>query len=492
MFTCSELADVLNKSRRASVLVVGDLMLDEYLYGTIDRISPEAPVGILEWRSLQSTLGGAANVASNLAKLGCHVFLSGVVGDDQKGEELLGLAEQNGISVEGVWRAPGRPTTVKTRIISNGHQVLRIDREVRTPIQSVQAESIVAWARSRMPHVDGVILSDYAKGVLGTQLCQSLIKAARENGLRVLVDPKGQDFSKYRGAFLLTPNKKELREAAHLPVESETQFRQAVTRIFADVQCDAVLVTRSEEGMSLFTAGGSETHIQTEVRDIFDITGAGDTVISMLARVLFAGNDLQAATRLANIAAAVKINKLGTVGVEPHEVMSWLQQRESHGNNKIVEYSQLKQLLSLAHSQGKKVAFTNGCFDLLHVGHVQFLQDAKALGQILVVAINDDASTTSIKGAPRPLISAADRARVIAALEPVDYVTIFSDLTPLRLIEQLRPDILVKGGDYELSDVVGRKEVESYGGRVELIPITYKQSTSAIARNIASRYHIAR
>ncbi len=487
----SSLENVLSQSRNVCVLVVGDLMLDEYLYGTIDRISPEAPVGILNWSSLRSTLGGAANVASNLTQLGCEVFLGGVVGQDQKGQQLRMLAQDLGIDVEGILVDATRPTTVKTRVISNGHQVLRIDHEVRTPLQESQAEALFDWAHRRVAHVDGIILSDYAKGVLGSKLCQALIGAACTRRIPLLVDPKGEDFSKYRGAFLLTPNKKELREAAQMPVQTASQMRQAVTRIFSDVECHAVLVTRSEEGMSLFTAAGSEEHIQAEVRDVFDITGAGDTVISMLARVLFAGHDLLAAARLANIAAAVKVSKLGTVGVNPNEILAWLQQRESQRRSKIVEQSQLRQLLSYAHSQSKKIVFTNGCFDLLHVGHVQLLQKAKALGHILVVAINDDASTTRIKGDKRPLITAVDRARIIAALESVDYVTIFSDLDPLRLIEQLKPDVLVKGGDYKLHEVVGWKEVENYGGRVELIPITERQSTSDIARNIASRYHVA-
>jgi len=487
----SSLGDLLSQSRQVSVLTVGDLMLDEYLYGTIDRISPEAPVGILDWSSLRSTLGGAGNVANNLTQLGCQVFLGGIVGQDEKGQQLLTMARDLGIHIEGVLVDPARPTTVKTRVISNGHQVLRIDREVRTSLQESQAEALLDWARRQMSHVDGIILSDYAKGVLGPDFCQALIGAARTRRLPVLVDPKGEDFSKYRGAFLLTPNKKELKEASQMPVQTADQLKQAVARIFSAVECNALLVTRGEEGMSLFTAVGSEDHIKAEVRDVFDITGAGDTVISMLARVLFAGHDLLAAARLANSAAAVKIGKLGTVGVNSNELLAWLQQREDQTRRKIVEQSQLRQLLSYARSQNKKVVFTNGCFDLLHVGHVQFLQNAKALGHILVVAINDDASTKSIKGENRPLITELDRARIIAALEAVDYVTVFSDLTPLRLIEELRPDILAKGGDYELNDVVGWREVQAYGGRVELIPITEGQSTSVIARNIATRYHVA-
>ena len=489
--TYTSLEKLLRESRRISVLVVGDLMLDEYLYGTIDRISPEAPVSILEWRSSKSNLGGAANVANNLAQLGCEVFLAGVVGGDQAGQQFLRLTQDLGIHLAGIIVDPGRPTTVKTRIISHGHQVLRIDREVRTRLGESQERAVLDYAQQQMSRVDGIILSDYAKGVLGPNLCQRLITAGRTQGLPVLVDPKGEDFSKYRGAFLLTPNKKEVREATQMPVQTETQLRQAVVRLLSDVECQAVLVTRSEEGMSLYKAEGSEAHIKTEVRDVFDITGAGDTVISMLGRMLFAGHDLLSAARLANIAAGVKVGKLGTFGVGPREILDWVRQREDQCRGKIVEPSQLIQLLSHARSQGKKLVFTNGCFDLLHVGHVQFLRQAKTLGHILVVAINDDASVRRIKGDTRPLITVADRARIIAALESVDYVTVFSDLTPLHLIDELRPDVLVKGGDYKLHEVVGWREVERYGGRVELIPVIEGQSTSNIVRNIVSRYGVA-
>ncbi len=488
--TYTELEKLLCGSKKVSVLVVGDLMLDEYLYGTIDRISPEAPVGVLDWCSLSSTLGGAANVANNLAHLGCEVFLAGIVGQDQKGQQLFQLAQDVGIHTSGIIFDPGRPTTVKTRIISHGHQVLRIDREVRTQLEEAQGRALLGYAHQWMSRVDGIILSDYAKGVLGPGLCKSLISAARAEGLPILVDPKGEDFSKYRGTFLLTPNKQEVRQATQIPVQTEAQLRQAVARLFSLVDCQAVLVTRGEEGMSLYRAEGPEAHIKTEVRDVFDITGAGDTVISMLGRVLFAGHDLLSAARLANIAAGVKIGKLGTAVVDPEEVLGWLRQRENQCRGKIVEQFELKQLVSHTRSQNKKVVFTNGCFDLLQVGHVQFLQKAKALGHILVVAINDDSSVRKIKGDMRPLITAADRARIIAALESVDYVITFSELTPLRLIKELRPDVLVKGGDYKLHEVVGWREVEKYGGRVELIPLIERQSTSDIVRNIASRYRL--
>jgi len=331
-------------------------------------------------------------------------------------------------------------------------------------------------------------LSDYAKGVLSADFCSSVIGAANGHRKRVLVDPKGDDFAKYRGAFLLTPNKAELGRATQLPVRNEEEIRGAIARLFSQTECEAILVTRSEEGMSLYTKAGSETHIQTEARDVFDITGAGDTVISMIARVFFAGHDLATAARLANVAAGIKVGKFGAAAVSIDEVSAWIRQRESQGRRKLVELSQGKQLVSLARSQGRKVVFTNGCFDLLHPGHVQLLQKAKALGHVLIVAINDDASVMQLKGNGRPLISVLDRARIIAALESVDYVMTFSDLTPLRLIEELMPDVLVKGGNYSLEEVVGRKEVEKYGGRVALIPTIDTQSSSQIIKEIVARY----
>jgi len=476
--------------KEVSVLLVGDLMLDEYLYGTIDRISPEAPVQVVNWREQRSGLGGAANVANNLAQLGCHVFLAGVVGSDATAEELLNTARAMGINTAGVVTDADRPTTLKTRVIAHRQQVIRIDREGGSQISDGSAKVLLDRVRKYIPSVDGIILSDYAKGVLRSDFCASVIQAGSSNHKRVLVDPKGDDFRKYRGAFLLTPNKAELGRATQLPVRNEDEIRAAIACLFSQTECEAILVTRSEEGMSLYTRTGSETHIQTEARDVFDITGAGDTVISMIARVFFAGQDLETAARLANIAAGIKVGKFGAAAVSVEEISAAIRQRENEGTRKVVELSQAKQLVSLARSQGRKVVFTNGCFDLLHAGHVQLLQKAKALGQVLIVAINDDASVRQTKGNGRPLISAMDRARIIAALEAVDHVIIFSGLTPLHLIEELRPDVLVKGGNYNLEEVVGRKEVEKYGGRVVLIPTIDTQSSSQIIKEIVTRYQL--
>jgi len=281
-----------------------------------------------------------------------------------------------------------------------------------------------------------------------------------------------------------------VQAAAHMPVQTEAQLKQAVESILTGIACDAVLVTRGAEGMSLYQAGSPQVDIKAEAREVFDITGAGDTVVAMLGRVLFAGHDLVSAAQLANIAAGIKIGKFGTAVVATEEVLGWLRQRKDESRGKIIDQLQLKQIVSRAHSQNKTVVFTNGCFDLLHVGHIQLLQRAKALGDMLVVAINDDDSVRKLKGEPRPVVSVANRARIIAALECVDYVTIFSDLTPLRLIEELRPDVLVKGADYTREEVVGQREVEKYGGRVELVPIVEGQSTSEIVRNVALRYRL--
>jgi D-beta-D-heptose 7-phosphate kinase/D-beta-D-heptose 1-phosphate adenosyltransferase len=482
---------ILSGLKPVSVLVAGDLMLDEYLYGAIERISPEAPVQVVNWREQKSGLGGAANVAHNLAELGCKVFLAGVVGSDAAADELLKTAREMGIDTTGVVADDDRPTTVKTRVIAHGQQVIRIDRETRSEITDRSAKALLDRVGTRIPRVDGVILSDYAKGIFRADVCASVIGAAKNNHKPVLVDPKGDDFSKYGGAFLLTPNKAELGRATQLPVRSEDEIRKAIASLFSQTACEAILVTRSEEGMSLYTKTGSETHVQTEARDIFDITGAGDTVISMMARVFLAGHDLETAARLANVAAGIKVGKFGAAAVSLEEISAWIRQRENQGRRKLVEVTQAKQLAGLARSQGRKVVFTNGCFDLLHAGHVQLLQKAKALGHVLIVAINDDASVREIKGNGRPLISAPDRARIIAALEAVDYVMIFSDLTPLRLIEELMPDVLVKGGNYSLEEVVGRKEVEKYGGRVALIPTSDAHSSSQLIKEIVARHQFS-
>ena len=486
------LGRALTELKPASVLVVGDLMLDEYVYGTIDRISPEAPVQVLNWTSANASLGGAANVANNLAQFGCEVFLAGVVGQDHAGEQLLQLAQRPGIHAEGVVTDSHRATTVKTRLISHGKQMLRVDKETRSELTEASAAKLLAFVQKCLASVDGVVLSDYAKGVLSPGITRSVIHMASAASRPVLVDPKGEDFAKYRGALVLTPNKLELARAAQRPVHTEDEILGAVECLFSQTGCEAILVTRGEEGMSLYTKNGEERRIQTEVHDVFDITGAGDTVVSMMARVFLAGHDLETAARLANAAAGIKVGKFGTATVSIDEISSWIRQRESRGKGKLVDLPQAKQLVSLARSQGLKVVFTNGCFDLLHAGHVQLLQKAKALGHMLIVAINDDYSTRQIKGSGRPLIAVTDRAGIIAALESVDYVIIFADVTPLRLIEELRPDVLVKGGNYALEDVVGRREVERYGGRVTLIPAIDTPSSSQIIKEIVANHQLAK
>lgn len=471
--------------------MIGDLMVDEYLYGSIDRISPEAPVQVVSWREQKSGLGGAANVANNLAQLGCRVFLVGVIGSDPAGDELVHAARNVGIDTVGVISDADRPTTQKTRVIAHGQQVIRIDREARTEIDHRSVEALLAFVQKRISSVDGVILSDYAKGVLTRDLCAAVIQAANNGQKRVLVDPKGHDFSKYRGAFLLTPNRAELGQATQLPVRNDEEIRRAAKSLLSQTECEAILVTRSEEGMSLYSRAGVETHIPTEARDIFDITGAGDTVISVIARVFLAGHDLAISARLANAAAGIKVAKFGAAPVSIDEISAWIRERENAGRQKLIELSQAKQLVSLARSQGRTVVFTNGCFDLLHAGHVQLLQKAKALGQVLIVAINDDDSARQIKGNGRPVISGIDRARIIGGLESVDHVLLFSDLTPVRLIDELRPDVLVKGGNYSLEEVVGRTEVEKYGGRVVLIPTIDTQSSSQMIKEIVARYQFS-
>lgn len=490
--SASLLEKVLTGARNVSVLVVGDVMLDEYVYGTIERISPEAPVEIVNWRRRESGLGGAANVAHNLAQLGCRVFLAGVVGSDGPADELLKTARSNRIDTAGVFADPLRPTTQKTRVIAHAQQVIRIDRESHSEIDDGTVSLLLAHIRKCLPMVDGVILSDYAKGVLRRDLCTSLIQSANSAGKRVLVDPKGLDFSKYKGAFLLTPNKKELADAAHVTIQNEADIRKAVDSLFQIVECQAIVVTRGSEGISLFTGPAQEVRIRTEIRDLFDLTGAGDIVISMFARLFFAGEELIPAVQLSNIAASIKVGKLGATAVSAHEVIAFLHQRENQYRGKILDLAQLKRVVGQAHSRGQKIVLTNGCFDLLHVGHVQFLQKAKGLGQTLIVAINDDNSVRELKGAGRPLISAADRARIIAGLESVDYVIIFSEATPLNLIRDLAPDVLVKGGNYTLEEVIGRKEVESYGGKVTLIPAIEAQSSSqTFTKEIAARHAFA-
>ena len=468
------------------VLVVGDLMLDRYFIGEVERISPEAPVPVILVKQQNERAGGAANVAANLAQLGVPTRLAGCVGNDIDGQALLRLVNGMGIATDGVLLSSHRPTTTKTRMMGGHQQMLRLDQENRAPFnteESAQLEALVMQQLAARPAL--IILSDYAKGVLAASLCSAFINEARKLNIPVLVDPKGHDYSKYRGATALTPNKRETAEACRVDANDNDALMQAAAELRKSLDLDFFAVTRGEEGISVI---GDDTmlHIPATAKQVVDVSGAGDTVIATLAAGLIGGLDAPEAFHLANIAAGVVVGKVGTVPIAQEELLQALLTQESAAQaDKICDLPSLKARVLNWRKHGERIVFTNGCFDLLHAGHVTYLEAARKTGDRLVLGLNTDRSVRALKGPTRPVIHELDRARVLAALEAVDAVILFDDDTPLALIEAIRPDVLVKGSDYSENEVVGGAEVKSWGGRIALIPIVPGRSTSGIIEKLA-------
>lgn len=478
----------LEQAPALQVLVVGDLMLDEYLWGQTERISPEAPVQVVDVVGEELRLGGAGNVINNLLALGCQVKVASVVGDDGDGRLLRQLLEDRGIDGSGLLLAAHRTTSRKTRVLASHQQMLRIDRESRQPLDSDQESELLKFLRKEAADCQVILVSDYLKGVLSDQVLEAVIGLGQSRMLPVVVDPKGKDFSRYRGATVLTPNRREAQAAAGRDFVDEEALVAAGEQLCQELNLMALVMTRSEEGMSLFLRGGQHLRLATDARDVFDVSGAGDTVLACLGAALGMGLDIEAGARLANLAAGIVVGKLGTSTVSPAELRhaAALQQADSAG--KLCSREQLAAILAGERARGRRVVFTNGCFDLLHVGHIRYLQKARQLGDLLVLGLNSDASIQRLKGPKRPLIGEEERAHILAALDCIDHVTIFDEDTPLELLETLRPDILVKGGDYTPETVVGRELVESYGGRVELIQFVDGKSTTNIIDKILATY----
>jgi D-beta-D-heptose 7-phosphate kinase/D-beta-D-heptose 1-phosphate adenosyltransferase len=475
-------------TRCPTVLVVGDIMCDVYLWGNIDRISPEAPVPVFESVRRQQVLGGAANVAANLRALGCEVYLLGAIGRDEAGQCVRDLLRQAGITDTWLLDDDQRPTTEKTRLVAHQQQVLRLDQESQAPLPHELVADAIGRIETLLPQVDGVICSDYRKGVCTPELLQSLFSMAQQAKRPIVVDPKAQDFTLYRGATVLTPNASEVEWASGLRLATPDVLPQAVARLLQQSQSQAMLVTQGKDGMSLFHPPQAPRHIPAQAREVYDVTGAGDTVIAVFSMAFFSGLSLLEAAHTANLAAGIVVGKMGTAVVSREELQFALQHRTPLANHKLLQLDELVAMRQSHRQQGERVVFTNGCFDLLHAGHVQYLQAARALGDRLVVGLNADTSVRQLKGAQRPIVPQAERAQVLAALACVDYVTIFDEPTPLALITALQPDVLVKGGDYNTATIVGHDEVVANGGQVHLVPYVAGLSTTEIIAQIAARY----
>ncbi|MBK1647141.1 D-glycero-beta-D-manno-heptose-7-phosphate kinase [Rhabdochromatium marinum] len=469
------------------LLVVGDLMLDRYLWGEVQRISPEAPVPVLRLRRETEVAGGAANVARNLAALGLSVELAGVTGQDAAGERLRQRLGEAGIGTSAVLSTSERGTSTKTRAIGNHQQMLRIDCEEDLPLPGLLEEALFASIRPQLAQRDGLLLSDYAKGVLSGNLCQRLIQAARACGCPVWVDPKGRDFSRYQGATLITPNRLELAQALGLGNDAPLPaLLDGAERLRQSLGLTALVVTLGEHGMALINAQGQQP-FPALAREVFDVSGAGDTAIAVLAAALAAGLAGADAVALANLGAGVVVGRLGTAQLDSADLLAALDDTSAVSPMaKILTLPALLERLQQWRAQGERIVFTNGCFDLLHAGHVSYLEQARRYGQRLIVGLNTDASVRALKGPQRPLMPEADRARVLAALAAVDAVVLFAEATPLELIRAIRPELLVKGADYRPEQVVGADEVQRYGGQLVLIPLLPERSSSALIAALES------
>lgn len=458
--------------------MAGDVMLDRYWFGGTSRISPEAPVPVVHVQDSDDRPGGAANVAVNLASLGTETILCGVVGEDEAGaclQEILGRMKIHCVFT----RSGSQPTITKTRVLSRGQQLIRLDREEH---QKRSQQAIEALSTAALEGVDIVILSDYGKGALAD--ASAAIEQCRKIGVPVLVDPKGTDFGRYRGATLLTPNQGEF-EAVAGPCDSEDELVAKARQMIDDLDLGGLLVTRSEKGMLIVDKDGEPTFLSTEAREVYDVTGAGDTVIATLAAAMACGAALPEAAALANLAAGLVVRKIGVATVTRAELNVALHQRGKGGRGLVGE-EELLMLVTEVRQRGEKVVMTNGCFDVLHAGHVAYLEEAKSLGDRLIVAVNDDDSVRRLKGESRPINDLADRMSVLAGLAAVDWVVPFSEDTPARLISAVLPDILVKGGDYAIADIAGARDVLENGGEVRTLAFHEGRSSSRIIDSLKS------
>ena len=472
--------------RDLRVLVVGDVMIDRYIVGDVERISPEAPVPVLRQARDYSTPGGAANVAMNLAGLGLRTTLVGFVGDDPGADELRRLLIASGVNPEGLL-ACSLPTIAKTRVVSRTQQLMRIDVESREAQLPEDCAALTDFAVSQVAAVDAVILSDYAKGALTNALCRAMIDAARAKGVPVLVDPKTRDFGKYSGATTVCPNLNELSAATGVETHRTAELLQAGRDLLRSLDLQFLTVTMSEKGIRVLRRDGKgeELHSPARAREVFDVSGAGDTVIATLAAGLAGGLTMDSAVELANVAAGIVVGKLGTVPVAAREIVSELTVSGGITSaDKYLDRDRAKGRVKEWRESGETIVFTNGCFDLLHIGHITLLEDCRRFGSKLVVAMNTDRSVSELKGPSRPIVSENERARVMSALGCVDMVVLFDEETPLELIRAIKPDVLVKGGDYTVDTVVGHEDVIASGGRVEIIPTVEGFSTSNIVKKM--------
>lgn len=463
------------------ICIIGDLLLDQYVFGSVNRISPEAPVPVLLHSQLSSVPGGAANVAVNAAALGCKVDLIGVIGQDRAGDALHDiLAPCVNVELSGIIADPTWTTITKTRVLSGRQQIVRIDEERISNFSEKTIAQLIEAAQAAIEKADVLVCSDYAKGVLSDVVLRAVIDAGRKRGIPVIVDPKRKTFNAYRGATLITPNRAEILQATGLPLRTEKEIENAARAASEQFGGD-VLLTRSEDGMTLWRQNRKLTHVSARKSEVSDVSGAGDTVLATVASVLSAGQALETAVVIATAAAAISVSKLGTAIVSRVELSQELRS-EMHDAGNLVSIEEAKDIVENWRRHGAQVVFTNGCFDLVHPGHIGLIRAAAKEGDKLIVALNTDASIKKLKGESRPLQDEIARATVIGALRDVDLVVFFNEETPLELIKELKPHVIVKGADYKEEQVAGGDFIKEYGGRVVLAKILEGRSTSSLVR----------
>jgi D-beta-D-heptose 7-phosphate kinase/D-beta-D-heptose 1-phosphate adenosyltransferase len=481
------------------VLVAGEVILDRYLWGDVSRISPEAPIPILRVERREEKPGNAGFVMANLRALGAEVSALSVVGADRNGRMLREIFGDLGISTRALLTDPDRPTIVKDRMLGSvqtahraTQQLLRVDEEDPSPLKPARERELIRRLEQELSRSDGVLVSDINKGLLTPTLVRAIIDGARRRKIPVIVDPRvNDDFSIYRGVNALTPNRYETEFATGTRLVDRAAWRKASETLVRKLELDACLVTLDRDGMYLAERGGRDTYISTMPRDVYDVTGAGDVVLSVFGLFAIAGLGYEAAARIANLAASIEVSRLGTEIITRDDLARALSPTHDGYERKIVSAAELKAALERERRLGKRVAFTNGCFDLLHAGHVQILTFARAQADLLVVGLNSDRSVHALKGAKRPIYPAAERARILAALEAVDYVVVFDDTRAEKIIRSVRPDVLIKGADWSGKTVDGQKFVEARGGRVTLAPLLAGRSTSAVIERFRTPSDVA-
>lgn len=476
--------DAIGGLSHAKILCIGDVMLDRFFTGAVDRISPEAPVPVFRAGRMSSILGGAGNVARNIAALGAGAVLIGATGDDDAATEIAALLRREPLIEPVLIADPCQPTTLKSRYVAGGNHILRIDTDPSGPLDVATRAQLEQAFYDGLATAGAAVISDYGKGVLPEQAVQRMIAKATAAGCPVVVDPKGSDYARYRGASVVTPNRKELAEAAGRRLDDEAAMVAAAESLVAAHGFGAMLVTRGEEGMSLVLPDRPPRHFATEAAEVFDVAGAGDTVVAVLATGLASGLPLETAVALSNIAAGIVVRKIGTAVASQRELRIALRRRAVPTSGKLVDLPDCLELVEQWRSDGFRVGFTNGCFDVLHAGHIELLRKSKRAVDKLVLGLNSDSSVRGLKGVERPINPQEARARVLSAIEFVDAIVVFGEATPERLIEEIRPDVLMKGSDYRIDQVVGGDYVRGYGGSVQLIDLVAGFSSTAIVEKL--------